>query len=63
MTREKQLEEALKFLLSFVATPYCGKLHHKKSERHEWNEPCPVEERLKKMIKDAEKLVSKSVDN
>ena len=24
----------------------CGHLHHGKKERHEWNEPCPVEARI-----------------
>lgn len=57
MTREKALEKALKAILEIIPTPYCSELHHKKSDRHEDGELCPVEDKLRKVIANAEELV------
>jgi hypothetical protein len=64
MVRQKRTPEALALrrvlaaLLYDLPNVYCVEMHHRKRDRHSYDEECPVVRRFKKAVEDAKKLLA-----
>lgn len=46
----RQRNKDLEWVLSVVSGLHCSRLHHAAKDRHEYDESCPVEDRILRII-------------
>lgn len=51
-----ELKKAIREMLGYIPTPFCGDMHHSKKNQHCLSQPCPVEEQLRQKIKQWKEL-------
>jgi hypothetical protein len=52
--------DIIKELLKGAPRGHCCEMHHEKKDRHRIDEPCPLEQRWRQVIKRAEDFISKT---